>query len=144
MTEFGFHCSQVNQKMMKTALIKDLYLEIDRLKQGFKLFQYSIKLICLCKAYSYLKIKFKVGCELHSEFTVIKLGKLLIALKIWSCLLLIIIISELNLCVSGPSPWCFFQSRLPKFQKQRGVLKDGNFYSKLFILIIGLNTAFCL
>ena len=28
---------QINQKMMKSALIKDLYSEIDRLKQGWKL-----------------------------------------------------------------------------------------------------------
>ena len=29
-----FFTFQVNQKMMKSALIKDLYFEIDRLKQG--------------------------------------------------------------------------------------------------------------
>lgn len=37
---------QVNQKMMKSAVIKDLYFEIDRLKQGLLLNLFMFKTVC--------------------------------------------------------------------------------------------------
>lgn len=59
-SHINVHDFQVNQKMMKSALIKDLYIEMDRLKQGIlfccKHSRFNLVHFCDCDTTIYLSM----------------------------------------------------------------------------------------